>query len=74
MTKLLNNFNQDLNSAMTHKAAAITGVDIDEDVYPPESAIKPAVIQRVKKAHADIAAGKGKMYDSIDDFFREIES
>jgi len=59
---------------MTYKAAAGTEKKIDENVYPPESAIKPAFIKRVKKAQADIAAGKGKTYDSIDDFIREIES
>jgi hypothetical protein len=59
---------------MTYKAIAGTEKEFDEDVYPPKSAIKPAVIKRVKKAQADIAAGKGKTYDSIDDFFREIES
>jgi hypothetical protein len=59
---------------MIYTTTAGTEKEIDEDVYPQESAIKPAVIQRVKKAQADIAAGKGKTYDSIDDFFREVES
>ncbi|HUT38104.1 MAG TPA: DUF2683 family protein [Methanoregula sp.] len=45
---------------------------IDENVYPPESAIKPEFIKRVKKAQADLAAGKGKTYDSMDDFIRAI--
>lgn len=47
---------------------------IDENVYPPESAIKPEFIKRVKKAQADIRKGKGKTYNSIDDFFKEIEA
>ena len=47
---------------------------IDENVYPPESAIKPEFIRSVKKALADIKKGKGKTYSSIDDFFREIEA
>jgi len=47
---------------------------IDENVYPPESAIKPEFIRKVKKAHADIKKGKGKSYNSIDDFFKEIEA
>jgi len=47
---------------------------IDENVYPPESAIKPEFIKSVKKAQADIKKGKGKAYNSIDDFFREIEA
>lgn len=45
---------------------------IDETVYPPESAIKPEFIKRVKKAQADIAQGKGKTYKSMDDFIRAI--
>ncbi len=45
---------------------------IDESVYPPESAIKPSFVRRVKKAQADIAAGKGKTHDSMDDFIRAI--
>ncbi len=47
---------------------------IDENVYPPESAIKPAFVRQVKKAQADIRKGKGKTYNSIDDFFKEIEA
>ena len=47
---------------------------IDENVYPPESSIKPEFIKQVKKAQADIKKGKGKTYNSIDDFFREIET
>jgi len=47
---------------------------IDEKVYPPESTIKPEFIQQVKKARADIKKGKGNLYNSIDDFFTEIET
>jgi hypothetical protein len=47
---------------------------IDDSVYPPESAIKPELIRQLKKAHADIKKGKGKTYNSIDDFFKEIEA
>ena len=47
---------------------------IDENVYPPESAIKPEFIIKLKKAHTDIKKGKWKTYNSIDDFFKEIEA
>lgn len=47
---------------------------IDENVYPPESAIKPEFIRKTKKAQADIKKGKGKTYNSIDAFFTDIES
>jgi len=45
---------------------------IDENVYPPESAIKPEFIRQVKKAEADIRKGKGKTYESMDAFVRAI--
>ena len=47
---------------------------IGETVYPPKSAIKPEFVRRVKKVRADIKKGKGKMYNSVDDFFKEIEA
>jgi len=45
---------------------------IDENVYPPESAIKTEFIRQVKKAEADIRKGKGKTYASMDDFIRAV--
>jgi hypothetical protein len=45
---------------------------INENVYPHESAIKPAFVKRVKKAQADIAKGKGKTYESMDAFIKAI--
>lgn len=45
---------------------------IDENVYPPESAIKPEFVKRVKRAQADIAKGKGKTYESMDAFIKAI--
>ena len=47
---------------------------IDENVYPPESAIKPEFVKKIKKAHADIKKGKGKTYNSIEDFLKELEA
>ncbi|WP_366144189.1 DUF2683 family protein [Methanoregula sp.] len=45
---------------------------IDENVYPPESAIKPEFIRSVKKAQADIKKGNGKTYESMDAFIEAI--
>jgi hypothetical protein len=45
---------------------------IDENVYPPESEIKPDLIKQLKKAEADIRKGKGKTYESMDAFIRAI--
>jgi predicted transcriptional regulator len=47
---------------------------LDETAYPPQSAIRPEVVRKVRKAQADIRKGKGKTYDSADDFFRETEA
>jgi hypothetical protein len=46
--------------------------EMHENVYPPESAIKPEFIRQVKKAEADIRKGKGKAYSTMDDFIRAI--
>ena len=43
-----------------------------EAVYPPESAIRPAYIKKIKEAEAGLAKGKGKTYPSMDDFIRHI--
>jgi hypothetical protein len=45
---------------------------IDENVYPPESAIRPEFIRQVKKAEADIRKGKGTTYESMGAFIRAI--
>ena len=47
---------------------------IDENVYPPESTIRPEFIRQVKKAEAVIRKGKGKTFASVNDFFKEIEA
>jgi len=72
--KVLNIRSQDGNRFMTNRVAARAEREIDENFYPPESAIKPEFVKRVKKAQADIAAGKRKTYGSMDEFIREIES
>ena len=45
---------------------------IDENVYPPETAIKPEFVKRIQKAQAGIAKGKGKTYESMNAFVRAI--
>lgn len=47
---------------------------IDENVYPPESAIRPEFVRQIKKARNEVKKGKGKQFDTIDDFFKEIEA
>ena len=46
---------------------------IDEAVYPPESAIRPAYVKKIKEAGAGLAKGKGKTYSSMEDFIRNIK-
>ena len=46
---------------------------IDEAVYPPESAIKPAYVKKIKETDAGLAKGKGKTYPSMEDFIRNIK-
>ena len=66
--------NEKIESLLTDIVNRLDRIEekIDENVYPPESAIKPELIRKLKKAHADIKKGKGKTYNSIDDFFKEI--
>ena len=46
---------------------------IDEAVYPPESAIRPAYVKKIKEAGSGLAKGKGKTYPSMEDFIRNIK-
>ena len=68
--------NEKIESLLTDIVSRLDRIEekIDENVYPPESAIKPELIRKLKKADADIKKGKGKTYNSIDDFFKEIEA
>ena len=68
--------NEKIESLLTDIVSRLDRIEekIDENVYPPESAIKPELIRQLKKANADIKKGKGKTYNSIDDFFKEIET
>jgi hypothetical protein len=43
-----------------------------EAVYPPESAIRPAYVKKIKEAGSGLAKGKGKTYPSMEDFIRHI--
>jgi len=46
---------------------------IDEAVYPPESAIKPAYVKKIKAIDAGLAHEKAKTYASMDEFIRNIK-
>jgi hypothetical protein len=46
---------------------------IDEAVYPPESAIRPAYVKKIKEAELGLSKRKGKTYSSMDDFIRKIK-
>jgi hypothetical protein len=68
--------NEKIESLLTDIVSRLDRIEekIEENVYPPESAIKPEFIKKVKKAQTDIKKGKGKTYNSIDDFFKEIKT
>jgi hypothetical protein len=46
---------------------------IDEAVYPPESAIRPVYVKKIKEADTGLSKGEGKTYSSMDDFIRTIK-
>jgi len=46
---------------------------IDETVYPPESAIRPEYIQKIKKIPARPSKGRAKTYASMDDFIAALK-
>jgi hypothetical protein len=46
---------------------------IDETVYPPESAIRPEYIQKIKKIKAKPSKGRAKTYASMDDFIAALK-
>jgi len=46
---------------------------IDEAVYPPESAIRPAYVKKIKAIDAGPAQEKVKTYASMDEFIRNIK-
>ncbi len=70
------NPNKNVDAILSDIVARLERIEekIDENVYPPESAIRPEFVKQVKKARADIKKGKGKSYHSAEDFFKEIEA
>jgi len=46
---------------------------IDETVYPPESAIRPEYIRKIKKIQAKQSKGRAKTYASMDDFIAALK-
>ena len=66
--------NEKIESLLTDIVSRLDRIEekIDQNIYTPESAIKPEFIKRVKKAQADIKKGKGKTYESMDAFIKAI--
>ena len=66
--------NEKIESLLTDIVSRLDRIEekIDENVYPPESAIRPEFIRQVKKAGAGIRKGKGTTYKSMDAFIRAI--
>ena len=72
--QLLQSENRRIEGLFTEIISRLDRIEekIDESVYPPESAIKPEFITKVKKAQAGIRKGKKKTYESMDAFIRAI--
>jgi len=47
-------------------------VQRDETVYPPESAIRPEYIRKIKKGKDKISKGEATTYRSMDDFIKSL--
>ena len=46
---------------------------IDVTVYPPESAIRPEYIQKIRKIQAKPSKGRAKTYASMNDFIAALK-
>lgn len=66
--------NQKIETLLTDIVTRLERIEekIDETVYPPESAIRPEYILKVKKAQAEISRDKAKTYRSMDDFIQSL--
>ncbi|MCX6681567.1 MAG: hypothetical protein NTY71_01075 [Methanoregula sp.] len=66
--------NQKIETLLTDIVTRLERIEekIDETVYPPESAIRPEYIRKVKKAQSEISRGKAKTYRSMDDFIQSL--
>ena len=66
--------NQKIERILSDILARLERIDekLDEAVYPPESAIKPAYVKKIKETDAGLKRGKGKTYPSMDAFIRNI--
>jgi hypothetical protein len=67
--------NQKIERILSDILARLERIDekLDEAVYPPESAIKPAYVKKIKETDAGLKRGKGKTYPSMDAFIRNIK-
>jgi hypothetical protein len=66
--------NQKIETLLTDIVTRLERIEekIDETVYPPESAIRPEYIRKVKKAQAEISKGKATTYRSMDDLIQSL--
>jgi len=66
--------NQKIETLLTDIVTRLERIEekIDETVYPPESAIRPEYIRKVKKAQDEISRGKATTYRSMDDFIQSL--
>lgn len=67
--------NQKIEKILSDILARLERIDekLDEAVYPPESAIKPAYVKKIRGMSAALTKEKGKTYASMDEFIRKIK-
>jgi hypothetical protein len=44
-----------------------------DSIYPPESALKPPYVKKIKDAEERLSRKKGKIFPSMDEFIRDIK-
>lgn len=67
--------NRKIESLLTDIVTRLDRIEgkLDETVYPPESAIRPEYIQKIKKIQAKPSKGRAKTYASMDEFIAALK-
>ena len=67
--------NQKIEKLLSDILARLEHIEekIDEADYPPESAIRPAYVRKIKAIDSELAKKTGKTYPSMEEFIRNIK-
>ena len=61
-----------VRTVMQPERTCVTSSCDDESYYPPESAIKPEYIEKIKRIHSHTMQNKGKVYNSMEEFLDSL--